>query len=219
MAAVAVVGTEPSESTPELVTTQYDNQASVRVDVSELGQPMSALDATPVSPRPSVAVPTPPVETTLPPPTTGPLDGASVTTVTVPPVPPAPTAPPVAPVAPVVNPSSWSTEAEGVTVTASIQPAQPRVGDTVTISYTTQGAGDFCCWAFVYVDGTIVGQNSMPQGPCPVAPLTSGRATVVVSEPGPFTFQVQGSRMEHFCFGPPVFYAANLFATFDVRPA
>ena len=52
----------------------------------------------------------------------------------------------------------------GVTVTATIEPVAPRVGDTVTISYTTTGEGDFCCWTFVYVDGAIVGQNHMPPG-------------------------------------------------------
>jgi hypothetical protein len=117
------------------------------------------------------------------------------------------------------SPSSWSLVANGVTVTASIEPAAPRAGDTVTISYTTSGEGDFCCWVLVFVDGAVVGQNRVPDGPCPVPPINAGSASVVAAESGPFTFQIQASRIEHLCAPPAAFFTANLIVTFPVLPA
>lgn len=129
-------------------------------------------------------------------------------------------APPLPPASAVVQtgPGSWVLEAEGVTVTASISPVAPRVGDTVTVSYTTSGDGDFCCLAFVYVDGTLVDQNEMPTDPCPLPGETSGSTSVVVGEAGLVRLQVQGSRFTQLCTAPPVFATANLRTTFLVRP-
>ena len=87
-------------------------------------------------------------------------------------------------------------EDKGVTVTASVSPVAPRVGDTVTISFTTGGDGEYCCRAFVFVDGgTMIGHSQRTEGePCPPSAVTPGTASVVVSDPGPFTFDVQATR-------------------------
>ncbi|MEA2825635.1 MAG: hypothetical protein QOG43_74 [Actinomycetota bacterium] len=184
--------------------------------------PPAAITLPRFTPPPTVPVTVPPApDTTLAPDTT-----VAPTTTPPPfnppfPMPPGGLTPPTPPPTTVqTSPSSWRLVDNGVTVIANIEPAAPRVGDTVTLTYTTTGEGDFCCWAFVYVDGAVVAQNQMPQGEsCPLAPLKYGSASIVVSEAGPFTIQVQGTRIDPLCFGPPTFHTANLFATFPVLPA
>lgn len=143
--------------------------------------------------------------TSVVPPTTEPPNVAPILT-----LPPAP--PPSTPSVVRTSPSSWRMEANGVTIDASISPAVPQVGDTVTISYTMAGDGDFCCLGFVYVDGELIGQNEMPAGSCPLPDATTGSATALVSKPGPFRFQVQATRIVQLCAAPPVFATANLHA-------
>ena len=189
--------------------------AATRPTASAQPQP-----TTTVSPRAATttvtAVPGPP-ETTDPP---VPL---SVAPIPPPPSMPVVNWPPVAPPLPPsviqTGPASWSFEAEGITITASVSPAAPRVGDTLTISFTTGGEGELCCRAFVFVGSKIVGDSQRVSGePCPPSPVTSGTATVVVSEPGPFTFQVHATRSPEGCAGPHLFTNVSLNATVEVLP-
>jgi hypothetical protein len=230
LAAQAVVRGPSARSDSELVAAGVDGRDSVAVESPGVTAASRATASTQPRPLPRLAtttlpaqapvttlttVPVPP-ETTIPPVTAAPIPPPTpLPTVTRPPV-----APPPPPATVQTGPGSWRIEANGVTVTASIEPAAPRVGDTVTVSYTTEGEGDFCCWGFVYVAGALVGQNDMPQGgPCPIEPLTTGSATFEVAGPAPFTLQVQGSRIDPLCVGPPTFHTANLVATVDVLPA
>jgi hypothetical protein len=118
------------------------------------------------------------------------------------------------------GPSSWRFEDKGVAITASVSPAAPRVGDTVTISFTTAGEGDLCCRAFVFVGATLIGHSQYVEGePCWPPPVTSGTATRVVSDPGPFTFVVEATRAPVGCVGPHEFTNVSLPVTFQVLPA
>lgn len=132
--------------------------------------------------------------------------------------PPAPPPPP--PVVVQTGPASWKFEDKGVTITASVTPAAPRVGDTVTISFTTAGEGDLCCRAFVFVGGALIGHSWYAEGePCPPPPVKSGTASTVVSEPGPFRFIVEATRAPAGCIGPHEFTNVNLPVTLQVLPA
>jgi hypothetical protein len=203
----ATAATRPTASTrtrPGPATTTPPPQAAVTAATA-----VTTAVTVPPAPATSVAPAPSPATTAVPPP---PLPFPMPPTGVTPPTP--------APTTVRTGPASWRLEDNGVTVTAHIEPAAPHVGDTVTVSYTTTGEGDFCCWVFVYADGAMVGENQMPHGgPCPLEPVTDGSASVVVSEPGPFTIQVQGTRVDPLCVGPPTFHTANLFATFPVLPA
>jgi len=218
--AVRAVVSGPSSDRSALIAAGIDGRDSVAA-----GAPATTAD--PIDSVPARSTPT-----TRPrpaPPTTEPAGSVTVDAgdpetalVTTPNTLPSSTPPPAPTVPPAfvrTSPSSWRLVADGVTVTASISPVAPKVGDTVTISYTMAGAGDFCCMAFVYVDGAIVGQSEMPVADCPPPAATTGTATVVVTKPGPFTFRVQGTRIVQLCLSPPSFATANLYATFDVLPA
>jgi hypothetical protein len=223
MASVAVIGGLPSEPPSGRGDTVLAAQASARIDAGAVTPTLTALDtaAAPVSaasPVPAVTAPplpgTPrPAAPLTPPPTWGP--GGHL------PVPPPPPVPPtLPPIVPVADPSSWSLVENGITITASIDPARPRVGDTVTISYATAAEGDFCCWSRLFVDGSVVDEHLFPPGDeCPTASEGSWTTTVVVTSPGPFTFQVQGNSWPNLCAGPPTYFNANLYATFEVLPA
>lgn len=196
----------------------------------------------------AVGLPTPPVATTTPSVSTAPQPPGTATTATTATVaapdttsatapPPAPVIPPIPdptalvgwpppppPLPPVViqtGPASWSYEAEGIAITASVSPATPRVGDTLTIAFTTGGEGDLCCRAFVFVGlPTIIGHSQYAAGePCPPPPVKSGTASVVVSEPGPFTFEVHATRGSEGCIGPHIFTNVSLNATVQVLAA
>ena len=221
LAALAVVGHLPAGPASAVVVTAYDAGGSRRVESSGADRSLAALDTASLPATAAVAAPTVTApDTTLPPapPAQPPAWGPdSLGPALPPPVLVAPTTPPVVPVAP---PSSWSLDENGITITATISPALPRAGDTVTISYTTAAEGDFCCWSHVLVDGAVVDKHLFPPGDgCPMASEGSWTTSVVVTVPGPFTFQVQGNSWENLCVGPPVYFNANLFATFEVRPA
>ncbi len=230
LAAQAVIRDPSSASDSKLVAAGVDGRDAFAIESPGSTAATRPTASTRPQPRPTTARTAPStVPVTVPPAPDTTLAPAPITTVA-PPIAPPPFVPPNLPPdpnppAPVpttvqTSPSSWRMVDNGVTVTARIEPAEPRVGDTVTISYTTTGEGDFCCWAFVYADGVAIGENRMPQGStCPVAPLTEGSASVVMAEAGPFTFQVQASRNEHVCSLQMTFLTANLFGTFPVLPA
>ena len=122
------------------------------------------------------------------------------------------------------GPASWSFEDEGITITASISPVEPRVGDTVTVSFTTAGEGENCCRAVVFVgagaDMKMVGDTlRSADDPCqPPAPM-SGTGSIVASETGPLTFDVEATRDPAECDGPFIFTNVGLSATVEVLPA
>ncbi|HEX7275983.1 MAG TPA: hypothetical protein VF244_01280 [Acidimicrobiales bacterium] len=196
----AVASESPSVTTAPIPPAPTTTARQATRPPTTLANGSVSLTASPPSaPDPAMT----PVPTTAPPTTAAP-------TATV--------APPPASSVVQTGPSSWSLVAEGVTVNASITPAAPRVGDEVTVSYTMAGDGEYCCLAFVYVDGNLVGQNELPSGPCPLPGEASGTATAVVGKAGLIRLQIQGTRFTELCSGSPVFATANLRTTFLVRP-
>jgi len=212
MAVTAVMRDPVAEAPSELVANGFEGQDAVTAAPDE---PIASLPTLPIlTPEPSTEGVSPPTvpATTLPPVTTIPTE-IPVT------APPAPT-PAVIP----VSPSSWSAVAQGLTITARIEPTAPVVGDTVTIFYSVEGVGDVCCGSTVVVPATdtVLATNLPPLGPhgCPMDRTTSWTTAVVVSQPGRFTFQVHGGMFGQFCTGPPsVPVSATLNATFQVLPA
>jgi hypothetical protein len=113
---------------------------------------------------------------------------------------------------PAANPASWSLDDGGISVRLRMEPAAPRVGDTVTLIFdsTATVATDYCCIENVYVDGETVYTNPAAPGPCPLAPGPGEqRATFRAAHAGTVTLQVQASRAR-LCSPPPVFDTANL---------
>ncbi len=208
LAARAVTADEPRQPASQLVAAAVDGRAAVPDEPPVAPTTSSPPDTR--APATTVTTPPPPEITVPPTPTTAsPVGGPG----------PVGIVPPVS-IPPVAGPSSWSTAAEGITITARISPAIPKAGDTVTISWSTTGDGDSCCGTSVIVAGAIVGQTLPPLGTCPIAPVTAGSTTVVVSRPGPFSFEVWGTMMGRICVAPPsVPVSAHLFATFEVLPA
>ncbi len=231
LAAVAVIDGPPASRNSELVAAGVNGRSSFAVEsrttTADTRPPASA------QPRPTTATAAPEVSVTVTTVTTVPVPPlTTVPPVTVVPIPPPPgmpvtnwppVPPPPPPVVVQTGPASWSFEDKGITVTAGVSPVAPRVGDTITISFTTGGEGEFCCRAFVFVGERMekmVGHSQRSAGePCPPSALTSGTASVVVSEPGPFRFDVQATRGPEGCVGPHIFTNVGLAATIEVLPA
>jgi hypothetical protein len=220
LAVTAVMGDPPAETPPELYANGIEGRDAV---TAEQDKPIASLPTLPsLTPEPSTEGVSPPTlpPTTLRPVTTVPAEAA----VSAPPTREPEPAPAPAPAMTSVSPSSWSAVAQGMTINARIEPTVPVMGDTVTIFYSVEGAGDVCCGSTVVVPATdtVVATNLPPLGPhgCPMDRVTSWTTSVVVSQPGPFTFRVHGSLFGQFCTGPPSAPAsATLNATFQVRPA
>jgi hypothetical protein len=215
LAGRAVVSGPPSsQSAPELVAEGVDGRSTVAV----------ASTVTTAAALPTTTVPVSRTVTSRPP----------VTAATTPPPTDVPTTPPTVPVsAPAPGPTSavptipppplfpsWTATQNGVTVTARIEPAVPQVGDTVTVSFTARGEGDFCCWIRIFgPTGTAILEDPLPQGPCPVPPVTSGKVTVEMTTPGYFQLSVSATKIENLCQGPDVAYStASLTGKFWVKP-
>ncbi len=214
MAVRAVLTLHTTDESAALIVAG-DGRATVEAPTPEL--PTAPIPTAPAPSVPRTTRPAPAV-VTVPPTVAPPLTSAEAPTTSV-----DTTVTPTAPLPPPPNvvrtgPSAWSVVENGLTVTATMVPAWPRVGDTVTVSYTMTGKGDFCCMAFVYVDGDLISQSELPSGPCPVAPAMSGSTTFVVDEAGPLRIQVQGARFAQLCTAPPVFLTASLQATILVWP-
>jgi hypothetical protein len=230
VAAVAVIGGLPSDTSSDLVAAE----AAERASVSPSSEIRSLPTTTAVTTRPPVTVRIPiPIPTTPPPPeTTVAWDTVPDTMPDTPPAPVVTVAPPPAksclpaPVclerrpAPAVPPS-WEVVENGITVTARIEPAAPQVGDTVTIFYTAQGPGDFCCWVHIYGPNGGVLHDSLPDdgSPCPAQAVTSGSVSIVMGMPANYSFALS-AKAGHLCQGPPTeqYPAANLSGTFWVNP-
>jgi hypothetical protein len=209
-----VSGPPSSHSASELIAEGVDGRSTVAVASTvttavPLPTPTVPVTRTATS-RPPVTIATtpPPTDVPTPPPTAAAFPPAASPTVALPTVPPAPLFP------------SWTATQNGVTVTARIEPAVPRVGDTVTISYTAQGKGDFCCWIRIFgPNGTAIHEDPMPQGPCPVPAVTSGEVTVEMTTPGYFELSLSATRLENLCPGPDVAYStAGVTGKFWVKP-
>jgi hypothetical protein len=223
LAAVAVIDKPPSLHDSEPVVTGVNGRGSFAIEspqapadtrptVSPQPQPTTTA---PASRAPVATLPAPP-QTTVPPVTVAPIPQPPGMPVTNWP----PVTPPPPPVVVQTGPASWRFEDKGVTVTASVSPTAPRVGDTITISFTTGGDGELCCRAFVFVGDRIIGHSQQAAGePCPPPETTSGTASVVVAEPGPFRFDVQATRAPDGCVGPHIFTNVGLAATLQVLPA
>lgn len=231
VAAVAVIGGLPADtSSSDLVAAEAAERAAV--------SPSSEIKSLPTT---TAATIRPPVTTRIPtatPTTRRPPE----TSVVADPV-PAPTTPPAPPVLPVAVappttmpclpplcverrpappiPPSWAVVENGITVTARIEPAAPQVGDTVTIFYTAQGPGDFCCWVHIYGPNGGVLHDSLPDdgSPCPTEAVTSGSVSIVMGMPASYSFALS-AKAGHLCQGPPTeqYPAANLSGTFWVNP-
>ena len=232
LAAQAVVRGPSTSADSELVAAGVDGRGAFAVDpqaatndtrptANTQPRPLPRLTTTtPQAPvTTATALPVPP-ETTVPP----------VTVPSIPPPPPdvnRPVPPPPPPPPPVViqtGPASWSFEDKGITITASVSPVAPRVGDTITISFTTGGEGENCCRAVVFVgagaDMKMIGDTLRSEAdPCQPSPVTSGSGSLVVSEPGSFSFDVQATRDPAGCAGPFEFTNVGLSATVEVLPA
>jgi hypothetical protein len=165
--------------------------------------PTTTMRATPAVPVPtttSVGAPSgPTVPPTKPP-------GSSTTTTTASPGP---------------EPSSWSMDANGISMRMRIEPAAPRVGDTIRIiieSWATVPT-DFCCINHVYVNGEMIYSRFHDQGPCPLAPSPVRQETsYVMTAPGRLGIQLQANRVD-LCVAPPRFTTNNLFGSVMVPPA
>ncbi len=122
---------------------------------------------------------------------------------------------------PKTNPSSWTLEDSGITSFVRIEPAAPRVGDTVTITFgsTATVATDYCCIDHLYVDGTLIVSQNPPPGPCPLAQgPAEQRVSYVVTHAGTLDLQLQSNRVK-LCAAPPEFTTTNLYAASWVQPA
>ncbi len=200
LAVGAVMAGPPADPPAELFANGLEGQAAVRSELTGIPAPLPTVNVPPA--RQDIASPEPEI--------TPPTVLAAI-----------PDLPATTPAAQAAGQSSWSLVTNDVTVTARIAPVAPQVGDTVTISYTTHGDGDVCCGSTLIVGGTVVAENLAPlgPGPCPLPRVTSWSTTVVVSQPGPFSFQVVGNQFDQFCMGPPSApVSATLSATFDVPP-
>jgi hypothetical protein len=239
LAAVAVIDGPPTADESALVAAGVNGRDSVAVDSHEAPaatrptastQPRAqapSRPATTVAPRPVVTtgetIPLPSLpDTTSPPLTLPPVTAPSLPLPRVDRTIPPP--PPPAPVVVQTGPASWKFEDKGITVTASVSPAAPQVGDTVTVTFTTGGAGENCCRAVAFVgsgvDTKVIGYTlRSADDPCQPAPVTSGTGSMVVTEPGPFTFDVQATRDPEGCRGPFIFTNVSLSATVQVTPA
>ncbi|MEA2684936.1 MAG: hypothetical protein QOE93_131 [Actinomycetota bacterium] len=228
LAVQAVIGGTSSEAPAELVATGVEGRSAVQIEGTVPTIPAVPTTArtrppAPVTSTAPLALP-PPADVT-PPPVTPATPVTPVTSVSQPPAPdpstmpgpvPYPDPPPATPIVVRTGPGSWTFTDQGVTVTARMTPLAPRVGDTVTISYTASGPGDYCCELFVYVGGEMIDHDPIPTHPCEDPPVTSGSTAIEMTAPGPFTVQVQAIRMETVCRAFPTFFVANLYATFDV---
>jgi hypothetical protein len=102
-----------------------------------------------------------------------------------------------------------------------MEPATPRVGDTVTFTIETSAtvATDYCCIVFLYVNGEKVYDRFHGQGPCPLAQGPAvDTVTTVMTRAGTVGLQVQANRVK-LCIAPPEFTTVNLSASMWVRPA
>jgi hypothetical protein len=117
-------------------------------------------------------------------------------------------------------PSSWRMDDKGISMRLWIEPAVPRVGDTVTFFFETWATvpTDFCCMNHFYVEGELIYSRLHDQGPCPLAPSARRQqVSHVVTEPGPLAFQLQANRVD-LCNAPPTFTTDNLHASVNVLP-
>ncbi|MEA2931470.1 MAG: hypothetical protein QOI56_255, partial [Actinomycetota bacterium] len=211
VAAVSVIGGLPAEKQSGLVATDLSDRAPVSVESNRA----TAITTTTLAPRPvvlprlqvpNVTAPVPdptvdPTPTVVPAPPAAPVPATPAPTRPLRPFPIAPTT--TAPPAPVVPPT-WTELTDGIALTARIEPAEPHVGDTVTIFYTATSAGDVCCGSSVTVEGNTIAENPMPFSAdgCPIERATSWSTTVEVSQEGPFSFGVFGTAIDKFCTGP-----------------
>ena len=190
--AAAQLVSEPTTTTPAPAATTVPASATV----------LTTKPAPPTTP-PTAA----PVSTSLPVASTlAPLPTTSIVTTTT--------------SAPRRAPSSWSLDDKAISLRLWIEPALPRVGDTVTFTFEAWATvpTDFCCINHVYVGGEMIYMRFHDQGPCPLAPSERRQqATFVVTEPGEMSFQLQSSRLD-LCKAPPQFTTNNLHASMTVLP-
>jgi|GEM_PF-6297035 hypothetical protein len=189
----------------------------------ELEAAGALTDPLPLRPSTTVA----PVTTVAPRPSTSrPAPTTTVAEQVTPPVPVTTTAPArpsttLVPATTVPRPaSSWSLDDKGISMRLWVEPAQPHVGDTVTLHFETWATvpTDFCCMNHLYVAGELIYSRLHDQGPCPLAPSTRHqRVTYVVTEPGPLALQLQANRVD-LCTGFPQFTTNNLHASVVVSP-
>jgi hypothetical protein len=175
----------------------------------ELEAAGALTDPLPLRPSTTVA----PVTTVAPRPSTSrPAPTTTVAEQVTPPVPVTTTTPGGEP--------SWSLDDKGISMRLWVEPAQPHVGDTVTLHFETWATvpTDFCCMNHLYVAGELIYSRLHDQGPCPLAPSTRHqRVTYVVTEPGPLALQLQANRVD-LCTGFPQFTTNNLHASVVVSP-
>ena len=225
VAAVAVISGPPSAGRSALVATEIDARASVRIDLDKPAIPEATSVA--ASPPPTTRARVPVVVLPVAVPNTAPATEDPPAPIDVyPAVPPAVACVPISACierrpAPAVAPT-WTVTQNGVTVTATMTPAAPQVGDTVTISYTAKGA-DACCWVIIDVGGAVVHDSFLASDrTCPAVPSeTSGTATMVMTKPGNYGFRVAALN-GHLCKGPGSLpqppTAAYLYPVFWVNP-
>jgi hypothetical protein len=232
LAAQAVVRGPSTSGDSELVAAGVDGRSSFAIDpqaATNDTRPTANTQPRPVPlPRLTTTTPQAPVTTVTTVPDAPETTVPPVTVPSIPPPPPdfnwpVPPPPPPPPVVVQTGPASWSFRDEGITLTASVSPVAPRVGETITISFTSGGAGENCCRAIVFVAGgaKMIGHTLRTDAadPCQPSPVTSGTGTVVVSEPGPFSFDVHATRDPAGCAGPFEFTNVSLLATIQVLPA
>ena len=96
-------------------------------------------------------------------------------------------------------PSSWTIESNGISLTLRMEPATPRVGDTVTFTMDSSApvGTDYCCVVYLYVNGETVYTRFHGQGPCPLAQGPAvDKATYVATRAGTLGLQLQASRVK-----------------------
>lgn len=194
-AGLAAAGLEPQpEATSTTVTTAPPVTTTARATTTTTPKPPTSTTVKPVVP------------TTLKAPA-----GVTTTVHVVPPV--------VG--TPATNPSSWTLDDNGIVSHVRIEPAQPHVGDTITVTFgsTATVPTDYCCIEFLYVDGAQVFNQMHGQGPCPLAQGPAEQQyTFVAAHAGTLGLQLQANRVK-LCFAPPEFTTTNLYAAVSVLPA
>lgn len=167
----------------------------------------------PAGPSPSTTAPRGVATTTT-------LPAPAATTTTTPSV-TFPTRPPISfdasPVwPPASGPGLWQVTKNGITMEVRVEPAAPKAGDTVKVTYHTTAVGDFCCQVAVYLDGGMISPGDFPPAPCPLPQTTTGTTTFTAARTGPVELHVQATLAAHLCIAPPQFVTTNLYAIVNV---
>lgn len=117
-------------------------------------------------------------------------------------------------------PGAWRVTVNGITIDGRIEPAAPKLGDTVRFSFSAGGEGDFCCDLSLYMGGDSEPLYRSPPvpGPCPLPHSAAGEASYVVTGRGPVGFHINANGATNLCTAPPRLVSGNLFAGFVVEP-